>query len=449
MADAVTEAVGQTVAALGTLWVNIGTPVLSTNPGTGAPSDAVGFLQTNLYTLTLSLAVLAILVGAARTAWERRGEPLIGLMTALVTFVVVSGAGLAVIALLVTASDALAQALIDRSVTGSFGDNMTALLLGATGATLVGPGLTSLVVIVLGGAALLMSIVQIVLMVARGGMLVILAGIFPTAAAFTNTAMGRQWFNKCLAWLIAFILYKPAAAIVYAAAFRLTGSDVFSDDGTGLIDLITGLTLMLLALVALPALMRFVTPMVGAMASGGGGTAALAAAALPTGAIMAGRALANRAASNGGGGGGKESSSAGGRGGTGPSGLSGSDGPSGAGPSGGGSTSSKGAKGAKSTGGEQAPSPTAAGATTPAGAGAPATASAGAGGAGAGAAGGAGGAGAAGGAAAAAAGPVGIGVAAAAKGVEIADKGRKAAAQAGRDAADSATGEGGGPSGSR
>ena len=75
-----------------------------------------------------------------------------------------------------------------------------------------------------------------------------------------------------LGWLVAFILYKPAAAIVYAAAFQLAGTNVFQDDGTGFIAVLTGLILMVLALFAMPALMRFVTPLVGAMSAGAGGT---------------------------------------------------------------------------------------------------------------------------------------------------------------------------------
>lgn len=70
-----------------------------------------------------------------------------------------------------------------------------------------------------------------------------------------------------MAWTIAFILYKPAAAIVYAIAFRMTGTDLFKSDGTGLFQIVTGLALMLIALVALPALMRFLVP---AVASVGG-----------------------------------------------------------------------------------------------------------------------------------------------------------------------------------
>lgn len=115
-------------------------------------------------------------------------------------------------------------------------------------------------------------------------------GYTDCTAAFTNTELGRQWFQKAMGWTIAFILYKPAAAIVYAVAFQLMGS--FSGTGA-LIGSITGFALMIVALLALPALMRFVTPMVGAVASGSGGGAA-AAGAMATGAVSMGRSGSGR-----------------------------------------------------------------------------------------------------------------------------------------------------------
>ncbi|MDI3279537.1 hypothetical protein QK292_18540, partial [Arthrobacter sp. AL08] len=155
------------------------------------------------------------------------------------------------------------------------------------------------ILIVLGLIGLIASLVQIVLMVVRSGMLVILAGILPTTAAFTNTEMGRQWFQKAVGWTIAFILYKPAAAIVYSVAFLLMsnktqvpliGSITGNSSGQdGLITSITGFTLMNVALFALPALMRFVTPMVGAVASGSGAGAGAAVGAMATGAVSLGR----------------------------------------------------------------------------------------------------------------------------------------------------------------
>jgi hypothetical protein len=282
LADGVSEAVGKAVASVGTLWVKVGTPNLTTNGGT-RPSDSVEFLQGGLWWYMAAAAVLSVIVAGAKMAWEGRAEPGRELLKSLMTLVVVAGAGLTVISLAVAAADGFAKWIIDSSLDGTdFGTNITALL----GLSAVS-GLGAIIVIVLGLAAFVAALVQIGLMVVRGGMLVILAGILPLSASATNTEWGRTWFRKFIAWLVAFILYKPAAAIVYATAFRLAGSDVFGGDE--LMSAISGLVLMILALVALPALMRFVTPMVGAMASGssggGGMMAAGAIAAMPTGAM--------------------------------------------------------------------------------------------------------------------------------------------------------------------
>jgi len=179
---------------------------------------------------------------------------------------------------------------------------------------------------------LLGSLVQIFLMVVRGGMLVLLAGVLPTTAAFTNTQAGREWFRKALGWMVAFVLYKPTAAVIYATAFRLASSNVFGSGG--LLAVVTGLTLMLLALLALPALMRFVAPMVGATAGGGAGTmlglaAAGAAIAMPSGAI---RQALGGARASGGTGPSAPTGAGGGGGGGGPLSGGGSSGSSGASP---------------------------------------------------------------------------------------------------------------------
>lgn len=292
MAKAIADAVGQTVQTLGTFWVNVGTPALTAAPGGSTASDPVLFLQNSLYFWTASLAVMSVLVGAAKMVIERRGAPLRDLVRSLATLIVVSGAGVAAVGLLTVAADEFSAWIITNSTNGtSFDENITALL--ALSST---SPIGSIMIILLGLIAILASVMQIVLMIVRGGLLVILTGIFPTAAAFSNTEAGRGWFQKCMAWLIAFILYKPAAAIIYATAFQLSGSRIFGNSGDGedfgsaLLTTVTGLALMIIALFAMPALMRFVTPMVGAVAGGGGGMAAGAVGALASGAISMGSA---------------------------------------------------------------------------------------------------------------------------------------------------------------
>jgi type IV secretion system protein TrbL len=331
--------------------------------------------------------------------WEQRGAPLKELLRSLITLTLVSGLGLGVISILVIAADAFAAAIIDRSTDGKgFAEAMNILVITNQ------PGVGVFILIVLGLIGLIASLVQIVLMVVRSGMLVILAGILPTTAAFTNTEMGRQWFQKAVGWTIAFILYKPAAAIVYSVAFLLMGNNSGQD---ALIGSITGFTLMVVALFALPALMRFVTPMVGAVASGGGAGAGTAVGAMATGAVSLGR-------------------SGSGKGNASPTPASTQGNQSGSSPKG-----SNGTTGPRGTGGQPTPGATGPGGATSAMAGAAGTSGAGAGAA-------AGSAGAASGAASAA-GPAGMAVAV---GVQAASRVSQAAQKTTQDS----TGEG--PSGS-
>jgi type IV secretion system protein TrbL len=403
LAKSIMEGMSQMVTTLSTFWVSMPTANLASQDGVTA-SPVVGFVNSELGFWTLALAVLSVILGGTRMIWEQRGAPLKDLLRSLLTLTLVSGLGLAVISILVIAADAFSASIIDRATDGKgFAHAMAILVM--TNQTGVGV----FILIILGLVGLLASLVQIVLMIVRGGMLVILAGILPTTAAFTNTEMGRQWFQKAIGWTIAFILYKPAAAIVYAVAFKLMGSS----GGNVLLGSITGFALMIVALLALPALMRFVTPMVGAVASGSDGGAGAAVGAMATGAVSMGR-------------------SGSGRGNAAPTPAS----------QPGQSASAQGSKGAGgSNGGNGKPTP---GSTGPGGApgkgttGSAATAGAGTSGSVAGAGAGSAGAGAASGAAKAA-GPTGIAVAA---GAQAASKASQAAQQTAQDS----TGEG--PSGS-
>lgn len=285
LAKAIMEGMSQMVTTLSTFWVAMPTVNLASQDGT-TPSPVVAAVNSELMPWTLALAVLAVILGGIRMIWEQRGAPLRDLLRSLLTLTLVSGLGLGVISILVIAADAFSVAIIERSTDGKgFAQSMSVLVM--TGQTDVGV----FILIVLGLIGLIASLAQIVLMVVRSGMLVILAGILPTTAAFTNTEMGRQWFQKAVGWTIAFILYKPAAAIVYSVAFLLMGNTSGQD---ALVGSITGFTLMIVALFALPALMRFVTPMVGAVASGSGAAAGAAVGAMATGAVSLGRGGSGR-----------------------------------------------------------------------------------------------------------------------------------------------------------
>jgi type IV secretion system protein TrbL len=375
------------------------------NSAPDGSTSTVGFLQNSTWYIVLVMAVGSVVLAGIRLAWTQRTQPVGELVRSLVTLVMVSTIGLTVIQLAVQIGDVFSVGILNAATScdvsvvegNCFGRNIAALIFLTDQSPLGAIGILILALI-----AVLITYVQIAMMIVRSAMLVLLAGILPLTASFTNTPTGNQWFRKSLGWLTAFILYKPAAALVYAAAFRLIGTDLFAKDGQGVWSILTGMALMLIALVALPALMRFIAPMVAP--AGGVSGAAVAGAVMggageaASGAIKQAGSMASR--SNGGGGG---STGAG-------------AGPSGAANASAGARDGTAAKGAT------------------------AGAKAGAGASGAAAGGAAGGAAAAG---AAVAGPVGL----AALGVAKLAEGAKKAAHATKGAVEDAAGEG--PSGAR
>jgi hypothetical protein len=143
--------------------------------------------------------------------------------------------------------------------------------------------------IAVGVLCVVAGVIQIVLMVVRSAMLILLLGVLPSAAAATNTEMGRSWFKRIIAWVLAFIHYKPVAAIVYATAIRLVANNNAplhfdgknaNDVGSLVMNVVTGLSMLVLALFALAALMRFIVPMVSATA-GAAGAGMIAAKMMP------------------------------------------------------------------------------------------------------------------------------------------------------------------------
>ena len=395
------------------------TRIVPTSPNGSA--GTVLFLQSSLTWVTVSVAVGATIIGGLQMAWHQRAEPGRNWLSAMLTLIVVAGAGTFFVSMLTKTADSTAGWLLQGALqcditdpgSSCFGRQMMSLL-GLSTVVPLGP----LTVIFMGTSAVWASFFQVALMVLRLGLLVIMTGTLPLSASFANTEMGRTWFKRHVAWLLAFILYKPAAAVVYATAFQLVGSNVFSGDATGLVSIIAGLALMGLALIMLPALMIMVSPMANLGGSGGGaGAGAALLAALPTGAAAVGRLVG---------------SGFGGRGGQGPQGPSGGGG--GQGPSGGGG--GQGPSGSSATGpsGSAGASPASAGAAPAAAATTSAGASGGAAAGGA-AAGGAG----AGAAAGAAGGPVGLAAGAA---IGVVTKTAEGAKQAAQNLGQQATGDG-------
>ncbi|MFB6723532.1 hypothetical protein ACFCV3_25355 [Kribbella sp. NPDC056345] len=260
IADVIIAAVEAVMKAVGFLWIYIKTPDIG-------QSGTVWWVHGRTTYIMIAVATIAVIIGAIQMAVSHRGEPLRDILKALLTMVVVNAGLLFVTSTLINASDQFSSWIIGRALAANDHDFAKELTLTMVD-PLKDPGelLGFALVIFIGILMVITAIIQLALMIVRYGMLILLVGIFPLTAAATNTEVGMMWFKRSLAWLGGFIIYKPVAALIYAAAITMISTPAVPEGVTAekgapeLMNLMMGITMMLLAVVALPAILRFVSP---------------------------------------------------------------------------------------------------------------------------------------------------------------------------------------------
>lgn len=311
MARSFQEGEVRLVGYLTSWWVRWPTAAPQTDKG-GNAIGPVGFITTHTFWLVGILAVCGLLFAAGRIAWERRGEAARQALSGMVTLTVVTGCAVVVVQYATQAGDSYSNWIINQSLDqhivndSAINEHLFRGELAAI-ASLANTTLSTSLVLMLSIFAIVSMLIQLVMMVARIAMVALLTGLLPIGAALSSTADGRVWWKKMQGWLIAFVLYKPAAATIYAFAFagmNTVGKDATTKASAGTAQLV-GIVTIILAVLALPALMRFITPMVSATTTGPGGsaTAALGGAAVASGArMLGGRSSGGGSGSAGGGG---------------------------------------------------------------------------------------------------------------------------------------------------
>lgn len=273
--DLVLEAVASVIKAVGFLWIYLATPNVDAN-------GPASWVQAHTYFIVVAVGGIAVMVGAMQMAFTHRGEPLRDILRSLLTLLVVSAGGATFAATLISASDSFSKWIIDSALLPTNADchgdkipdsakhvcsdaavsKLTEVLVNP----LKGPSETFgfMLVIFVGILMVITAIIQLALMIVRYGMLVLLVGMLPLTAAATNTEMGMMWFKRSIGWLVGFIIYKPVAALIYAAAILLIGGaptvDGAPKGSSETLNMAMGITLMLVAVIALPAILRFVSP---------------------------------------------------------------------------------------------------------------------------------------------------------------------------------------------
>ncbi|MDK7338677.1 hypothetical protein [Pauljensenia sp. UMB0895] len=314
--------------------VLVGDMVISPPSFTSEHQSNAQWLAGQTEYLTAILAVVSVMIGGMMLMWQRKAEPLKDILAMLIRLILISAGGVTLVATLSQASDEWSAWMLDEATAGSFNDTLIALF--ALNPFSRHSGI--LMAILFGLLAIIAGAIQVVLFMIRQPFLILMVGLWPLSAAATNTDWGRQWFSKLTGWIAAFLLYKPAVAIIFALGLKMMKPNT-SDTADGMLNFIQGLLLIGMSMVALPALVKFIVPSTASLGSGGGGGAAAAVGGM----------AAMKVASGSGGGGARGAS--GGSQGTSPSGAAGATGSAG---SSGGASSAGGQVGAGASTGASA-----------------------------------------------------------------------------------------------
>jgi type IV secretion system protein TrbL len=264
MAKSFADSAGWCVKHLMTLWLAVPSPDVT--------GGVASWLSDRLTLFVFASAFASVLYAAYGMATSGQFHHAADLAYSLGKLVVVAGVAATATSLALAIGDAVAlwvlgdaPAQLSRAVI---------LPLATTP-----PGLTLLLALVV----IITQVVQVGLMMVKSAMVVLLVGFLPLTAAATNTPLGKNGYQRALTWLLAFVLYKPVAAIIYAVAFRLSSRE------QTMASQMYGIALMILAIAALPALMRFLAPATAAATGGNAGavSGAVVGATLATGAVVA------------------------------------------------------------------------------------------------------------------------------------------------------------------
>lgn len=251
--------------------VLVGDMVISPPSFTSEHQSNAQWLAGQTEYLTALLAVVSVMIGGMMLMWQRKAEPLKDILAMLIRLILISAGGVTLVATLSQASDEWSAWMLDEATAGSFNDNLIALF--ALNPFSRHSGI--LMAILFGLLAIIAGAIQVVLFMIRQPFLILMVGLWPLSAAATNTDWGRQWFSKLTGWIAAFLLYKPAVAIIFALGLKMMKPDT-SDTADGMLNFIQGLLLIGMSMVALPALVKFIVPSTASLGSGGGGGAAAA-----------------------------------------------------------------------------------------------------------------------------------------------------------------------------
>lgn len=261
-----------------TFWQDVPDPAVVDQNGVTA--DVITFLQNQLLWIGAVVMCFIMAIQVVRMMIEMNNGPVKLVASMIFTYMATVAMAVPTIAFGLLVTNFVANTILEKSTEGtSFADNFFSLFNNAVGIT---SGLLLCILLIIG---MLVACFQVVLMLGRSGALFITTGLLVFGAASSGTESGKQAFKTQVGWIAGLIIYKMIAAAVYGVGFRFLGTDT-SATGNGLLQIIYGITILAMAVLALPATMRLTAPAT-APASGGSGPGGMVTSAAPM-VVMAG-----------------------------------------------------------------------------------------------------------------------------------------------------------------
>lgn len=276
----------------GEAWLSFPEPTIGT--ADGVPSDTIGQLWGLEGFYILGIAVFGFFVGLMRLMASPSMRAGAGLVRGIVAIITVQSFSIAATALLLDAGNEFSTWVVQRASGKEFGTALADFsgLGGVTNAMLnlgsLNAASSYIAFAVIGFLLLLIAAVaQVALLIVRSALLVVLLVFLPFLASSAFTDAGYKGLSKAVGWIFALILYKPAAGIIYAVG--ILSMKNAADDAKPeqqMMNLLIAVVIVAAATLALPAMIKWVSPMAGVGASMAFSGGSVAAGAIGTGAAI-------------------------------------------------------------------------------------------------------------------------------------------------------------------
>ncbi|WP_226358195.1 hypothetical protein [Pseudonocardia sp. ICBG601] len=238
---ALAESAAEILAALLTWWLAEDTVF----DGLAAHAERFAVLTGPI---VAAIVTTCLLCQVGKMILTRRGEPLLDAAAGLVRFVLATTVGVLLAVTALAAADAATTHFLGAALP-EFVDRLTTVL------QLSQMGVGSQ--ILLGAIVLVLGVLQWLAMFVRQAGIFVLIAVLPIAAAGALSGATRRWLPTVVAWLAALIFYKPIAGLIYAIGMTLMSTPTPAGGGPEWVAILVGIVILALAVIALPALMRF------------------------------------------------------------------------------------------------------------------------------------------------------------------------------------------------